>query len=74
MTDTSSETFRHQCEVRDIIAKRVSKGRQWAADHLAKIEKARGKSSRDVLERDIREQWSRGNRGEPGIWLEPPVA
>lgn len=74
MTDTMSEEYRHQCEVRDIIARRIKNGRNWAQDHLAKIEKFRGKSARDRLERDILQQWQLGNRGESGIWLVPTVA
>jgi len=74
MTDTWSETYRHQCEVRDIIAKRLTKGRQWAQDHLDGIEKARGKKARKALELDILRQWQWGNRGAPGHWIDPPVA
>ena len=74
MTDTWSDTFRHQCEVRDIITKRQIYGRGWAYDHLDKVEKARGKKSRSALESDILQQWNLGNRGEPGCWIDPPVA
>lgn len=74
MSDTWSETYRHQCEVRDIIAKRLTKGRQWAQDHLQGIEKARGKAARQKLEADILQQWNLGNRGATGHWIEPPVA
>jgi hypothetical protein len=74
MTDTWSETYRHQCEVRTIIAKRVAKGRSWAAEYLDKVEKARGKQARSRLESDILQQWNLGNRGEANIWLVPPVA
>jgi hypothetical protein len=74
VTDTYSEAYRHQCEVRDIIAKRVQKGRPWAIGHLSKIEDARGRKARLALEKDILQQWNLGNRGEPGCWFEPPVA
>lgn len=74
MTDTRSETYRHQCEVREIIAKRLAKGRGWAQDHLAGIEKARGKKARQKLEADILQQWNLGNRGTAGCWIDPPVA
>lgn len=74
MTDTWSETYRHQCEVRYIILHRVAKGREWARDFLDKVEKARGKAARKRLEADILEQWQRGNRGQPGSWFDPPVA
>lgn len=72
--DTSSEIYRHQCEVRDIIAKRIKRGRSWAHEHLDGIEKHRGKKARSRLESDILQQWGLGNRGERGLWLEPPVA
>lgn len=72
--DTWSETYRHQCEVRTIIAKRVAKGRSWAAEYLDKVEKFRGKQARSRLESDIVQQWNLGNRGGANIWLVPPVA
>lgn len=72
--DTSSETYRHQCEVRTIIAKRLAKGRSWAVEYLDKVEKARGKQARSRLESDILQQWSLGNRGQTGTWFELPVA
>jgi hypothetical protein len=60
--------------VRDIIAKRVQKGRAWAQNHLDGIEKARGKKTRQQLEADILQQWRLGNRGATGHWIDPPVA
>lgn len=74
MTDTWSATYRHQCEVRDIIAKRQRLGSDWAWDYLDKVEKARGKKARSALEADIVQQWKLGNRGETGAWIDPPVA
>jgi hypothetical protein len=73
MTDTWSETHRHQCEVRDLLAKRVTKGRSWLHDHLVLIEKSRGKKARAQLERDIMDQWHRGNRGQAGCWFDATV-
>ena len=72
--DTSSETYRHQCEVREVIARRLKKGRAWGQDHLDAIERLRGKKARSRLEADLLQQWNLGNRGKPGVWLEPPVA
>ena len=74
MEDFKTETFRHQCEVREIIAKRIAKGRGWAHDHLIGIEKVRGKKARQRLEADILQQWNLGNRGKHGVWLVPDVA
>lgn len=74
MIDTWSETHRHRCEVRYILLHRVHMGRQWAHDFLDRIERARGKAARQRLEADILDQWSRGNRGEPGCWFDQPVA
>ena len=72
--DTSSETYRHQCEVRTIILKRIAKGRSWAQDYLDKVEKARGKQARSRLESDLVQQWNQGNRGQPGTWFDSSVA
>lgn len=74
MTDTWSEAYRHQCEVRDLIAKRVTKSRGWLHDHLVLIEKMRGKKARARLEQDITQQWMRGNRGQAGCWFDATVA
>lgn len=74
MIDTYSEEYRHQCEVRAIIDYRIRKGSNWAHTFLDKVEKERGKKARAKLEDDILQQWSLGNRGQPGVWLEPPVA
>ena len=74
MTDTYSEEYRHQCEVRAIIEYRIRRGRSWAYNFLDGVEKQRGKAARERLEQDILRQWSLGNRGEPGLWLGPPVA
>jgi hypothetical protein len=73
MTNTWSEQYRHQCEVRDIIAKRRQYGSDWAWDYLAKVEKARGKKARSALEADVVDQWRLGNRGEGGLWITPTV-
>lgn len=62
MTDTS-ETYRHQCEVRYVLGLRASRGRGRAYDYLDGVEQKRGKLSRQKLEGDVRTQWERGNRG-----------
>jgi hypothetical protein len=70
--DTTSEEFRHQCEVRTIIRDRLQKGRDWARGHLDLVEKHRGKPARARLEADIRQQWEWGNRGLHPEWLSGP--
>jgi hypothetical protein len=66
------EQQRHQCEVREWIRRRVrmgpDAGKGWLAKVLADIEKRRGTRAAEGLRSDIREQWKRGNRGEPGDW------
>lgn len=73
MSSTWDETYRHQCEVRDILLKRASKGSNWAWEYLDKVEKARGRVARQKLERDVVEQWMLGNRGQTGCWIDRPV-
>lgn len=68
MTDTHSAEYRHQCEVRDIIKKRLEHGSQWAHSHLAEIAKKRGARAAQLLMDDIKFQWAAGNRGEQGEW------
>ena len=68
----SEEEYRHQCEVREWIKRRVAKGppegRGWLAHVLAAIEKRRGKEAAERLRNDIRQQWTLGNRGDFGDW------
>jgi hypothetical protein len=74
MSTTWSDTHRHQCEVRDILVKRRTKGSNWAWEYLDKVEKARGRVARQKLEADVVDQWRNGNRGEHGMWITPTVA
>jgi hypothetical protein len=60
----SSEEYRHQCEVRYVLQLRV-KGRQQMLDYLEEVKKWR---KPDKLEKDAREQWNKGNRGNEGDW------
>jgi hypothetical protein len=65
---------RHECETREWIKRRAAKGPQdgktWLGDVLKAIEKRRGKVAAERLRRDIRQQWTLGNRGEYGDWRE----
>ena len=60
----NSEEYRHQCEVRYVLQLRV-KGRQQMLNYLEEVKKWR---STDKLEKDAREQWNKGNRGNEGDW------
>ena len=67
--DTTSEQYRHQCEVRYLLRKRKIEGRFWLIKTLNHIEKVRG--SIEPLKRDIRDQWIKGNRGDiDGLWFD----
>lgn len=67
--DTSSELFRFQCEVRQLIRLGVSRPRGTVRDFLIKVEAKRGKNARDALEKAYREQYGLGNRGAEGVWI-----
>jgi hypothetical protein len=64
------ENEKHRCEVREWIRRGSDKPAEWVKELLAGIAKRRGKPAAERLRRDIREQWSRGNRGEFGDWRE----
>jgi len=64
LIDTWSQDYRHQCEVRYVLQLRV-KGRQPMLDYFVEVKKKR---STDNLEKDAREQWNKGNRGNEGDW------
>lgn len=69
MTDTSSEEYRHQCEVRLVLRWRLH-GAWKAHQYIEDVAKQRGKEAGDRLMRDCQNQWSLGNRGEEGQWLD----
>ena len=67
MTMTTMEDLefeRHKAEVRYVISLRI-KDRNEAIEYLKKV---REKRKTNKLERDVIDQWSRGNRGEKGEW------
>lgn len=66
--DTSTETHRHRCEVRQVLRWRQEHGSEWVMEWLRGAVKFRGQAAADQLEHDAREQWSRGNRGAAGVW------
>ena len=69
MTSTIEEDFRHKAEVRQVLKWRVE-SRSKAVEYLALVRKKRGDSKADLLEKDCKDQWSKGNRGDTGVWIE----
>jgi len=65
---SDSEPYRFQCEVRQLLMWGVSMPRGFVGGFLRAVESKRGKQARETLECSYREQWSFGNRGEPGDW------
>jgi len=67
----SSDTYRHQCEVRYLLRKRKELGRLWLVSHLELIEKHRGRVAVAQLKKDLLFQWRLGNRGDiDGLWFD----
>jgi hypothetical protein len=64
---TWSEEYRHQCEVRTVIRWRME-DRNRALNYMEEVKKKRGKEAGEMLERDVRDQWTKGNRGKEGDW------
>ena len=62
-----SEEFRHGSEVRWLLKERIQRGpeigKSWLRGFLTSPEV---KGRRERLERDIKEQWSLGNKGNVG--------
>ncbi len=67
LIDKNSELYRHQTEVRQVLRWRTE-DRNKAIDYLGRVRKARGDAAADKLERDTRDQWAKGNRGEKDDW------
>jgi len=63
------EQYRHECEVREVIKKRIA-DRLNALEYLNLVEQKRGKKAGDRLRNDVLTQWRLGNRGEHGDWRE----
>jgi hypothetical protein len=66
----ASEIFRHRSEVRWLLKERIrlgqDNGKSWLRRFLAS---PAVKGRRMMLERDIKEQWSLGNKGNVGEWF-----
>lgn len=65
--DTYSEEYRHQCEVRYVLRRRV-RSKEDAYDFLENIKKKRGLNAYNRLKNDCADQWAKGNRGAYGDW------
>lgn len=63
----SSEEYRHQCEVRQVLRWRAE-NRDKAVSYLQLVRRKRGDAKADKLERDTKEQWAKGSRGIKGDW------
>lgn len=66
--DTSSEEYRHQCEVRYYLAKRLKEGREAVLKAVELTGKKRGEPAARRLMADIVAQWNLGNRGDKNDW------
>ena len=65
--DTTSEEYRHQCEVRYVLQWRTA-DRNVAMNYISDVRRKRGDADADRLEEDCKDQWSKGNRGAKGDW------
>jgi hypothetical protein len=65
----NSEGYRHRCEVRQVLKWRTQ-DRNKAIEYLSLVIKKRGDRVAQLLEKDCREQWQLGNRGNEGDWHE----
>ncbi len=63
----NSELHRHRCEVRQVLKWRTQ-DRNKAIEYLSLVIKKRGDRVAQLLEKDCREQWTLGNRGEDSQW------
>jgi hypothetical protein len=64
----SSEEYRHQCEVRYVLAIRAT-NRDEAMKYLSMVQEKRKEKAKQ-LEDDCRKQWELGSKGEKGDWRE----
>jgi len=68
LINKNSEEYRWQCEVRQVLKWRTQ-DRNKAIEYLSIVRNKRGDRTAQLLEKDCREQWSKGSRGDEGIWL-----
>ena len=63
----NSEGHRHRCEVRQVLKWRTQ-DRNKAIEYLSIVRNKRGDRTAQLIEKDCREQWTLGNRGEDSQW------
>lgn len=63
----NSEVHRHRCEVRQVLKWRTQ-DRNKAIEYLSIVRKKRGDRAAQLLEKDSKDQWQLGNRGEDSQW------
>ncbi len=59
---------RHRCLIRWILALTASNGKKAASDFLDRVAKRHGDIYVDSLRKELRNQWTKGNRGQWGDW------
>jgi hypothetical protein len=64
----NSEVHRHRCEVRQVLKWRTQ-DRNKAIEYLSIVRNKRGDRTAQLLEKDCKEQWTLGNRGNEGLWI-----
>ena len=64
----NSELHRHRCEVRQVLKWRTQ-DRNKAIEYLSLVIKKRGDRTAQLLEKDCKEQWSKGSRGDESVWF-----
>ena len=64
----NSEVHRHRCEVRQVLKWRTQ-DRNKAIEYLSIVRKKRGDRTAQLLEKDCKEQWQLGNRGDESVWF-----
>ena len=62
----NSEQHRHRCEVRQVLKWRTQ-DRNKAIEYLSIVRNKRGDRTAQLLEKDCREQWQLGSKGEDGV-------
>jgi hypothetical protein len=68
LINKNSEEYRWQCEVRQILKWRTQ-DRNKAIEYLSIVRNKRGDRTAQLLEKDCREQWQLGSRGDEGVWF-----
>ena len=64
----NSEGHRHRCEVRQVLKWRTQ-DRNKAIEYLSIVRNKRGDRVAQLLEKDCRDQWQLGSKGEEGVWF-----